>query len=473
MSRYQLSRRNFLAGIGGAVGLAAFLRHVEAQEAMGPQDFRRLLFVQRPVGTWGPNWFPQGSGQNYALSPILQPLAAHRAEMVVFGNGLKLPYEGSKGGGHELGTTLMLTGVRAPNLYPGNGGDDPYNEGPNVDQIWVKQSDLLKGAPIESLQVSCDKRADTTEVSTRHMSYAAAHQPMDPYYQPSETYMRVFSSLMPGGDTAALAAARARKQSVLDFAGKDLARLRALSPASQKVTLDAFEDAIRATEMELDASGIDAVSCGVATPPEQVNVVDTGEDPYTQGGAMERDDEKHEKIGRLHFSVIKAAFRCDLTRVATFQWSPGTNHVSFGGMWDPDPSLFKIHHGTSHLGLGNNVNIQNFITKVETWYARILADFVTELKDAQDANGKSLFANTLLPYVTEVENGDHGWSSMPYLLLGGADTKLAGGQLWNNFQNGKRSTNDLWMACAKVFGLDDFVLGDNDLHTSALEGVFA
>src|SRR5262245_60846534 len=108
MSRYQLSRRNFLAGLGGAAGLAAFLKHVEAQEAAGPQYIRRLLFVQRPVGTWGPNWFPQGSGQNYTLSPILQPLAAHKAEMVVFGNGLKLPYEGSAGGGHELGTTLML-----------------------------------------------------------------------------------------------------------------------------------------------------------------------------------------------------------------------------------------------------------------------------------------------------------------------------------------------------------------------------
>lgn len=26
----------------------------------------------------------------------------------------------------------------------------------------------------------------------------------------------------------------------------------------------------------------------------------------------------------------------DLTRVGTFQWAPGTNHVSFGGLWPPD-----------------------------------------------------------------------------------------------------------------------------------------
>src|SRR5690349_8666426 len=83
MSRYSLSRRNFLAGIGGAAGLGAFLEHVEAQVA-GPAELRRLLILQRPVGTWPPNWFPTGDGKNYTLSPILQPLGAHRDSMVVF-----------------------------------------------------------------------------------------------------------------------------------------------------------------------------------------------------------------------------------------------------------------------------------------------------------------------------------------------------------------------------------------------------
>jgi len=472
MSRYKLSRRNFLAGVGGTVGLGAFLNNLEAQEA-GPTEIRRLLIVQRPVGTWPPNWFPTGSGPNYTLSPILQPLAPHRSNMVVFENFLKLPHEGSAGGGHERGTVLMLTGARCPQLYPGNGGDDPYAEGPSVDQLWVKQSPLLQGTPIESLQVGCDQRADTTEVSTRNMSYSGAHQPLNPYYQPSEAYMRVFGSLMPGGSTAALAAARLRRQSVLDFSLKDVSRLRTLAPASQGILLDSYEDAIRAVEKELDANTSDPVYCGVATPPEQFNIVESGGDPYTAGGAAERDDERHERIGRLHFAVIKAAFRCDLTRVATFQWSPGTNHVSFGGLWDPNPALFKIHHGVSHGDLNGDPNIQNFISKVETFYARIFADFVTELKETTDATGKAIFDNTLLPYVTEVETGAHGWEGMPYLLLGGSETGLIGGQLASNGAGGRRSTNDLWMACAKAFGLNDFVLGDNDMHTTALPGLFA
>jgi hypothetical protein len=46
-------------------------------------------------------------------------------------------------------------------------------------------------------------------------------------------------------------------------------------------------------------------------------------------------------------ALIKAAFRYDLTRVVTFQWASGTNHVSFGGPWPPDPTVFKVHHTTS------------------------------------------------------------------------------------------------------------------------------
>lgn len=52
--------------------------------------------------------------------------------------------------------------------------------------------------------------------------------------------------------------------------------------------------------------------------------------------------------GELHFAVIKAAFRCDLTRVATFQWAPGTSHFSFAGMWPADPNVIKVHHTISH-----------------------------------------------------------------------------------------------------------------------------
>jgi hypothetical protein len=34
-------------------------------------------------------------------------------------------------------------------------------------------------------------------------------------------------------------------------------------------------------------------------------------------------------VGAAHFSVLKAAFICDIIRCGTFLWCPGTNHTGF------------------------------------------------------------------------------------------------------------------------------------------------
>jgi hypothetical protein len=486
MKSYITSRRAFLGSVGAAAGLVSMLDRLAAQEE-GGAPVRRLLTVQRPVGTIPENWWPTGSGtdlNSFTLSRILQPFAPIRDRMVVF-RGLGLPYEGSSGGGHERGTVLTVTGRRAPNLYPGNGGDDPYAEGASVDQLLLQGSSVLQDVPIQSLQLSCDRRADTPgEVSPRHMSYSAARAPMTPYYQPLDAYERVFGSIMPGGPSdenlEALARARAAKKSVLDFALRDLARMRTLAPSEQRVKLDAYEAAIRELEDELDAVPSDPETCGVPDAPEVVQVSQRV-DPYGgQNVSPERDDEKHLRIGQMHLAIVKAAFRCDLTRTVTFQWSPGTNHVSFGGMWPPDEAIFKVHHTTSHNP--NTSEIREFLTRIEVWYADKISAFLQELAATEDIGGGSLLDTTVVPYITEVSEGhSHSWNNMPWLLFGGAETGLRGGQYWAH-SGGKtsqatgqnlRSTNDYWMACGKPFGLEDFVVGDDPtMYAAAIPGIF-
>ncbi|WP_437751852.1 DUF1552 domain-containing protein [Sorangium sp. So ce1389] len=470
---YASSRRRFLQGIGAAAGMFAIFRGME-RAAEGAPSPKRLLIIQRPVGTIYENWWPQGSGTSFTLSRILRPFEPVRDRMVVL-RDLKLPYEGSVGGGHERGTVLMATGQRTKQLYPGNGGDDPMAEGPSIDQLLVKQSPDLQGTPIASLQVSCDKRADTPEVSTRHMSYSGPRTPMTPYYQPLEVYQRVFGTLMPGGTTSdnleALARARRQKKSVLDFASRDIGRLHELAPSAQREMLDAHVEAIREVEKEFDADPRNAAFCGMEQPPEIVQVSEYI-DPYSSNHVVrERDDEKHARIGALHFAVLKAAFRCDLTRVVTFQWSPGTNHVSFGDFWPPDSRIFKVHHTTSHDA--DTADTLEFLTRVEEFYASKVVGFMKELAATQDISGGTLLDSTLIPYVTEVGTRKHNWDKMPWLLFGGAKTGLLGGRVWDNGGRGLRSTNDLWMACAGAFRVPDLVLGDADLHTTAIPGLFA
>lgn len=468
---YTFKRRAFLQSIGSAVGLASFLRGLERAEAQlsAPQ---RILFYQRPVGTVPESWFPAGRGPSFEPSRILQQFGAVRDRMLVF-EDIALPFYGSVGGGHERGTVLMLTGQRTTRLYPGNGGDDPIAEGPSFDQYLATGAPGLQGTAIASLQLAADSRADTPEVSTRHMSYSGAQAPLRPYYQPNDAYQRVFGTLMPGGATpdnlAVLERARAQKRSVLDFALKDLGRLSTLAPASQRVQLDMHAAAIREVEAEFDATPLDPVSCGVATAPPTLGV-STRIDPYSSDHIVpQRDDQVHSEIGALHMAVIKAAFRCDLTRVVTFQWSPGTNHVSFGDLWPPNPQLFKVHHTTSHDP--GTPEQAEFLTRVEEFYALRAATFLAELAAMPEVTGNgSVLDNTLVPYITEVAERNHTWVRMPFLLFGGLG--LIGNRRWDNGTGGLRMSNDLWMAIAERFGMPGFTLGDSDLHTTPIAGLF-
>lgn len=470
---YRFKRRSFLAGIGAAAGLASLLRRLEEAEAqaLAPQ---RILFVQRPVGTVPQYWFPSGLRQGFELPRILQPFAAVRERMVVF-EDLRLPSQGSVGGGSERGTVLMLTGARTLRLYPGNGGDDPIAEGPSFDQHLVNGASALQGTAVPSLQVSCDSRADTPgEVSTRHMSYSGAEAPLTPYYQPLDAYRRVFGTLLPGGanDQVTLLRARRQRKSVLDFMQRDHARLQQLAPVSQREQLDRHAAAIREMELAFDATLADPASCALPAAPEVLNV-STQLDSYTSNHVVpQRDDETLSRIGALHMAVIKAAFRCDLTRVVTFQWAPGTNHVSFGGLWPPDPTVFKVHHTTSHDP--GSEDLTEFLTRVEEFYATHVARFVLDLAAEPEAGGNgSLLDNTLVSYITEVAERNSTWTRMPFLLLGGKSLGLVGNRVWTNDGGGQRFTNDLWMAIAEAFGMPGFVLGDADLHTTPIAGLFA
>ena len=52
----------------------------------------------------------------------------------------------------------------------------------------------------------------------------------------------------------------------------------------------------------------------------------------------------HQTVAQLHMDVLRAAYLCDMVRVGTFQWSPGTNHVGFKGFYPGDDNGIYQHH---------------------------------------------------------------------------------------------------------------------------------
>ena len=492
MMSYKFARRSFLRGVGGAVGLKIMLRNLEAS-AQGTPSPPRLLITHWPVGTVRPDFIPKTS-TNPAIpsnvnSPILMPFATAGlgGDATVF-MGFQtdgLPLHG--GGGHEGGTVVMMTGLPAPGTRAGETeGDDAFAGGPSIEQI------LLKNVP--SLQMKgnkaangfenaiCDSRVDFAEISTQCLSYGYGTTAVTPFsgtirtqaipqlptLRPLDLFTNLFGSFVPptgGGPSADVIKALKERKSVLDFALRELNQLSTLAPASERNKIDIHAQAIRDIEtqitMQLNGTGGPAMGCTMAPmTPAAVSggAADKADhNNYGNPAATVADDTLHAQIGGLHMGVLKAAFVCDIIRVATFQWSPGTNHVAFKGQYPGEAATIYQHHPLSHrigtadtlvTGTGRRAEV-GFLTNVQTWYNQQMATILAGWKTTTDAMGGNLFDNTIIPFVTEVAATGHDHTNMPAMMFGGKALGFKQGQ----FLTVSRPLNDLWLTIAQSFGL--------------------
>jgi hypothetical protein len=489
MRSYRFARRSFLAGIGGAIGLKILLRNMEAA-AQGATSPPRFLMIHWPVGTVRYRFLPTGAGTNFTFSPILKPFetAGLKDDLSIL-YGLSLTdVDDGQGGGHESGTPMTTTGANCPGTRR-NGGeaDDGVAGGPSWDQILLQNVPDLQRPGIGYANAICDARVDSLETSAQCLSYGYStrsivserpvaggmiteHVPLLPTLSPVQAYMNLFAGFMPGGSTpenqeALLRALRARK-SVLDYSLSELAELKTLAPGSEASKIELHAQAIRAIEMQisgqLESGMVVDPSCVVPEPPDPSLTGETGSsNPYGSEEVSSADDEEHEVIGKLHAGIIKAAFQCDIIRVATLQWSPGTNHVSFKGLQPDDPNAIFMHHPLSHkigskadvmdsLPGGSAAGIVEFLANVHTWYMQKIADIVLDFKNTTDSFGNSLLDHTVIPCVTEVAETTHSRSPTPALILGGKALGMQGGQ-FVNFESAVRNQNDFWLTVAQAY----------------------
>jgi hypothetical protein len=457
MSPRRLARRSFLRGAGRAAGLGALLRGIEAS-AQGQRPPVRFLVIHHPVGTVRDQWLPSGGASNLVLSPILAPFQPLQSNMTVI-DGLNIVAAGSGNRTHEGGMVAIMTGQPT---FGKIGQQDHLAGGPSIDQILLQRSARLSGTPFPSLQLAADTRSDRDEISPRVMSYApppmpGKRAPLFPEMQPSIVHMRILGSQMPAGSQEAVARARARRGSVLDLIRGDLDRMRALVPAAERTKLDAHGAAIRELERSFDqVAPVTPGSCaGLPAPrtyPATTN--EFGSNPF------------HAEVGQLHLALIRTAFACRLSRVATFMWSPGTNHVTFGGLY-PEMKTTE-HHPPSHSTAPDRLKA---LAAIDTWYSARTSEALQEWKKLPDPDGQgSLLDNTVVVYLSEVARGyDHSFENAPVVLFGGPGVRLPGGRLLKLPAN--RPTNDLWLALSPVFDVDLGKLGAAEQYTGPLPGV--
>jgi hypothetical protein len=443
-----------------------------------------------PVGTVRFHFLPVGGRTDFATSRILAPFEAAGLRddiSILYGlthNGI----DAGGGGGHEAGTPMASTGAHCPGTRR-NGGeaDDSSAGGPSWDQILLNRVPELQRPGAGYANAICDARVDSLETSTQCLSYGYATRdiiserpvsggmitenvPLLPTLSPIQLYLNLFSGFMPGGGTPAnieeLRRALMARKSVLDYASNELVRLKQLAPVSERTKLELHEQAVRSVEMQLSAqleSGDLTPACVVPEAPSDSLMGETGsQNDFGSPETSTADDPQHAEIGRAHMSIIRSAFQCDLLRVATFQFSPGTNHVSFGGLFPDDPNAVFMHHPLGHrinnrdfvMGSppdgGEMLSIVEYLTEVHTWYNTRLAEMFTEFKNTEDAFGGSLLDYTVIPCITEVAETTHSRGPLPALIAGGSALGMQGGQ-FVNFEGQERNHNDMWVTVAQPF----------------------
>jgi hypothetical protein len=501
MQSYRFARRSFLASLGGAFGLEILLRNMEAsaQGMGGPPP--RFILMHWPVGTLRNQFIPTGSGTTYSTSKtqgpgyIISPFdTAELRPHTIALHGLDMTLSG-RGGGHEDGTPFCTTGANSPGTRR-NGGeaDDGCAGGPSWDQILLKNVPALakrneQGTIIGlgSYNTIADERIDSHELSTRRLSYSYTKQsiasssssgmisenaPNKPTLAPATTYRDLFGSFMPGTmtDLAAITTLKLRK-SVLDNSTRQLARLSQLAPSAERVKIEVHAQVIRQLEAQLAQQIRDAETGGggencVKPPmPDAALIGKTGEGvtgfspDYDNPTSSSEDATLHEAVGKAHAAILRAAFECDIIRVATFQWSPGTNHVSFKGLDPASPNTIYMHHPLSHrVGSASyyngprpssNAYIWDAMVNANRWYFEKTADILREFlrPDPQDPNGAPLLDRTLVAMVTEVAEASHSRTGHGAFLFGGKTLGMQGGQ----FRSVSGAHNQLWSTVAQAF----------------------
>ncbi len=399
ITKHALPRRTFLRGVGATLALPfldAMVPALKGAEATTP--VRRLGVVYVPNGMAMPYWTPAAQGASFELTPILQPLAPFRDQMLVLSN-----LAGAPGGGSHAGAaTRFLTGVVATSQR-GTG----VSAGVSMDQLAAKH--MAQETQLASLELCLDSRdfvgtcdAGYACAYSNTISWQSATTPLAMENDPRAVFERLCGDSGSTDSAARLASIR-RNRSLLDSLMDKVGRLEGALGPSDRLRMNEYLDAVRDVERRIQkAEEQSANALPVLNQPAGV--------PPT-----------FDEHARLMFDLQLLAYQCDLTRVTTFMIGRELSGRSY-----PQIGIPEAHHPLSHHE-GNPEKIA-VMAKLNTYHVAQFANYVEKLKSTPDGDGSLLDHSILLYGAGMSESNDHYPFDLPILVLGGGSGQLKGGR---------------------------------------------
>jgi hypothetical protein len=418
-------RRTLLKHFVGPAALLPFSSMLaNAQGMSGP---RRLVIFYTPLGTSPVDFASSMQGNKLGLGRILQPLQGHLSDVI--------PIEGLTifDSGTHLAIARVLTGER----FIGKG----ISAGPSIDQVvskFVGQSTLFP-----SLQFGV-----STPLSGSYSNLVSAGSglPMPSQNSPVEMFKTVFG----GARFGATLQERSATASILDGVRGDLKVLRMSAGALGRQKLELHEQSIRNLERRLATQIPVTATCAQTAP--------------VLPSAAASD---FVEIGRAQIDLIAQALACDVTRVATLQWTGEGTNTRFPWLASkgvPDAGHHDISHVESYYLPGGPMSV------IQTFYCEMFASLIERLKSIPEGAG-SVFDQTLVVWVNSMGRGDtHETRNIPVVMAGGK---------WF-FKTGRmykapagRSHNDLLLTVGQAMGLNISSFGESRFCSGPISEIIA
>ena len=454
----RINRRTFLRGVGGTaialpllgtgLGREAF---AQAAGSMTPDGFpKRFIYFFHPNGTIQSEFWPTAgtTDRDFTMSRILTPLEAHREKLLIL-DGIDLASgDGAFGPGepHQRGMGTVLTGrpLQPGAFVGGDGSLAGWGDGISLDQHIANH--VGASTPFKSLHlgVRADTTAPTAEVRTR-ISYTGPAQPVPPQNEPLTVFRDLFSDF--STEPTQLASVRAQRKSILDTVGGQLKQIQGRVGYDDKLRLESHLAMVRDLEVRLENERVTGDACYAPTEP----------------ASLEPDSEDAMPlISRLHIDMMVMAFACDITRVASLQYSNAKNHIRF-----PWLESLGDGHQLSHAGPTNTAAHEEWVAR-DTWFAGEFAYLLTKLDSIQEGSG-TMLDNTVVIWINELSQGNtHSVLNMPFVMAGRGGGYFDTGR-YLKYESAAHS--DLLVSIQNSFGIEDATFGDPQFVSGPLSGL--
>jgi hypothetical protein len=388
-----LPRRRMIRGVGAAIALP-FLNAMVApfrlrgQSALKPA--RRFQTFYVPNGMAMEYWSPKGEGRTFPLSPILEPLAPFREQMLVL-SGIKANWNHI----HAGASGSFLTGTTR-----GGRNEIEIFADTSMDQILARH--FARETQVASLELAIDPPANAGActgnlscVYTHTLSWRSPTQPLPMEWNPRAVFEKLFGDS--GSTDPAAREARLREhKSILDSVTAKLASLKQELEPQDRRKLDEYAESIRDVERRIQKA-------------EEQRDLDLPRMEQPQGAPPVFED---------HLAVMLdlqlLAFQSDLTRVISFMIGKEQSARPY-----PQIGVPEAHHPLSHHN--NLPELIAQMSKINRYHTQLFSQYLTKLRATQDGDG-SLLDHTTILYGSGISNStQHSGENLPLLVVGGAE----------------------------------------------------